>query len=105
MILTDKAKEDFLKWYLEKGNKKINTKQFSLDIAKSIIYAIAIEWFDSVGIFIETGGADYRGIEFWYNIQEKNTINGHNGEYFKSRQEATEKALEKANEIYNELKK
>lgn len=65
-------------------------------------HALIIEWFDSVGIYIETGGADYRGVEFWYNIQEKNTINGHNGEYFNSRQQATEKAIEKAIILYNE---
>lgn len=95
--MNGQAKTDFEKWFIEFEDILSNNKELNI-----IGNALIIEWFDSVGIYIETGGADYRGVEFWYNIQEKNTINGHNGEYFNSRQQAAEKALEKAIILYNE---
>lgn len=114
MILRDKVKQDFENWIINNPDnhdskrlvKIYNQKELFVSyvgIGKTFFNALIIEWLDSIGIYIEVGGAIYRGVEFWYNIQQQNTINGHNGEYFNSRQEATEKAIDKANEIYNSL--
>lgn len=110
-MLYGKGKLAFEKWlkkqpicYFNKYNKTIiihNREWYNLD--ERFINALIIEWLDSVGIYIEIGGADYRGVEFWYNIQQKNTINGHNGECFNNRTEATTKAIEKAVETFNNL--
>jgi len=112
-MLQGKAKEEFEKWlkkqpfvYFNKYTKSIiihNRDWFQLN--ERFINTLIMDFFDSIGIYIEVGGANYRGVEFWYNIQELNTINGHNGEYFKTRTEATTKAIEKASEIFNQLNK
>lgn len=94
-MLTGKAKQDF--WC----SLSINELQDFYTYSDVIQNALIIEWFDSVGIYIEIAGANYSGIEFWYNIQQQGTINGNNGDYFKTRQEATQKSINKANEIYN----
>jgi len=95
--MNGKAKIDFTEWLEE----DLNLKLYNVDSDPIYLNALIIEWLDSVGIYIEIGGADYRGIEFWYNIQERKTINGNNGEYFSTRQEATEKAIETAVNTYN----
>jgi len=107
--MNEKAKTDFLEWYWEMYInplpmticKKNNLSDFFETVMPIFQNALIIEWLDSVEIYIEIGGADYRGIEFWYNIQERKTINGNNGEYFSTRQEATEKAIETAVNTYN----
>lgn len=98
--MNGQAKIDFLNYYDSSVIKLLlNDVDFD-DLPLIVKHALIIEWFDSVEIYIEVGGADYRGVEFWYNIQKKNTINGHNGEYFTTRQQATEKAIEKAQDYY-----
>lgn len=70
---------------------------------KAVLY---MEFFDSVGIYIETGGIQHLGdLYFWYNIQEWNTINGNNGFQFNTRHEATTEAIKAANELYNQKHK
>jgi len=101
MILTDKSKTDFLKWYFEKGNKKINSKEFSLDIAKVIQNALIIEWFDSVGIYLNIENLYYQS---WWSFKVKNCpVTYEEKIMVKTRSEATKKAIEKSNEIYNNL--
>lgn len=97
MKLTGKAKEEFKKWFDENYNDFWNY----YNAKKTLLNALIIEWFDSVEIYIEISAINYVGLEFSYNIQEKNTINGSNGYVFKIRNEATDKAIAKANEIYN----
>lgn len=104
MLLTGKAKEDFL----ESFNKKCYDSflefedLFSKNKELSIIRnALIIEWFDSVGIYIGivrfNVGSGYFEARVHYN----------GGLYFTSisRIEATQKAIIKANEIYNNLNK
>ena len=116
MILNGKAKEDFEKWYFE--NHCSSNIKFE-DLLPHHIYdvfgwlykqsltiqnALIIEFFDYKNIFIEVSGIFYQGFEpeFNYNIQEKGTLNGINGEVFNSRQEATIQAIKQAIKIYNE---
>lgn len=103
MKLTGKAKEDFKIWfdtnYLDFWNQyhKYDT----------LINALIIEWFDSVGIIILPKRFTHK-LEFsdWYFIIT-NKQGVHLNNYLEdrlnvdSRQEATEKAIEKANLIYN----
>lgn len=98
MILTGKAKEDFLK---HEGQPEIwyNLMQEF----PTMLHALIIEWFDSVGSYVNVGGVSINGIlDFGFDIQENNTLNGIDGFSLNSRQEATEQAIIKANEIYNE---
>jgi len=111
-MLQGKAKEEFFKWInslncVDNPNPDVCNFEVEnfINLSQTCQNALIIEWFDSFGIYIEVGGANYRGVEFWYNIQELKTINGHNGEYFNTRSEATTKAIEKAVEIFNQLNK
>ena len=106
MILTGKAKEDFENYVL---NKKLGHdsevlisvyNQESLfinynNIKETLLNALIIEWFDSVGIIITS---DYFELNkgFYSEILESNF------EIIKpTRQEALAEAIKKANEIYN----
>ena len=107
MILNGKSRIEFEKWLSKQQNFILNryTKKIVFmgkllveDLPDEIINALIINWFDSVGIYI--------GIEVYY-LQEKFewVIPTNDGYYhqkdFKTRQEATEKAIEKANLIFN----
>ncbi len=106
MILTGKAKEDFENYVL---NKKLGHdsevlisvyNQESLfinynNVKETLLNALIIEWFDSVGIIITS---DYFELNkgFYSEILESNF------EIIKpTRQEALAEAIKKANEIYN----
>lgn len=92
MILNGKAKEDFLKWvYSEYDYEYNDLKDF---YPLHLIDTLIIEWFDSVGINIDAYYCDgvfeiYVGEDY---IGEAET-----------RKESTQKAIIKANEIYNEI--
>lgn len=89
MILTGKAKEEFIK---AKIGNEINLFESMLPIYKN---ALLIEWFDSVGIYITS---DY----FELNNGFYSEILDSNFEIIKpTRQEALTEAIKKANEIYN----
>lgn len=104
MILTNKAKEDFIDYLWESKFKKEDYKEYEDYIEnqkESHTYADIIEWFDSVGVYIylETG-MYFNKPNFRYKIiTNDDTCIGYK-EY--SRQEATIQAITKANEIYNE---
>ncbi|WP_312208309.1 hypothetical protein [Empedobacter sp.] len=108
MELTGKAREDFKKWYC-KELIKISSHLILIFISKSNIEKNAhiIEFFDSVGIYIQTKRF-CQGLEFkeWYYVIS-DTRGLHFNDCLKcrikedSRQEATEQAIIKANEIYN----
>lgn len=99
MILTGKALEDFNKWNYDNDFGYIDHEPTSLvvhfeNLDENLRNTIITDWFDSVGIYI-------------------NTINNVDGSiycrillldqafYGSDRQDATKKAIEKANEIYN----
>ena len=92
MILTGKAKEDFIKTKI--GNE-ISLFESMLPIYSN---ALIIEWFDSVGIYVNAE-LDYLHIVWFPTIN--NDWNFEERE-FETRQEAIKEAIKKANEIYNE---
>ena len=89
MILTEKAKEDFIKTKI--GNE-ISLFESMLPIYKN---ALLIEWFDSVGIYITS---DYFELNkgFYSEVLDSNFAI-----VKPTRQEALTEAIKKANEIYN----
>ena len=94
MILTGKAKEAFLKRSI---GKEIALFEAMLPIYQ---HALIIEWLDSVGIYIST---EYiYGDHFSCCVETLEQTTFTKGD---TRQQATEKAIEKANEIYNEKHK
>ena len=119
MILTEKAKEDFENYVL---NKKLghdsevlisvyNQERLFINynnVKETLLNALIIEWFDSVGIYINTTYEEYEDIQV-KNLPVKiktwsvwiKWINELLLEGFSSRQEALTEAIKKANEIYN----
>lgn len=114
MILTGKAKEDFLKWCKQDAN----WMQTYEDI---FLHALIIEWFDSIGIIITISEDSFNYVDeeetkdYWYSVFSyfikkysdiEDGLNNYEEYYdteeFSNRQESTKKAIIKANEIYNE---
>mgnify|MGYP000653321138 CR=1 FL=1 len=106
MILTGKAKEDFENYILNKELGHDSEVLISVynqetlfinynNVKETLLNALIIEWFDSVGIIITS---DYFELNkgFYSEILESNF------EIIKpTRQEALAEAIKKANEIYN----
>lgn len=96
MILTGKAKYDFESWVCRPDDPRY-VQQMHIDLmygkTKTELYAYYIEWFDSVGIYLTIGRYGYQLNTDCRSITKKT------GE---TRQEATEAAIIKANELYNE---
>lgn len=120
-ILTDKTLSTFERWYYETHCKssikfedlllwqKSEIFDWLYSQCETIQYAFAVEFFDSVGIYIDTPTyfdkqAKYnRGFEcIIFQDKQKEVIELFNdNDVFYSRQEANAKAIEKANEIFN----
>lgn len=93
-ILTDKAKEMFLEWYNE-------PETYFYRLNKTCQNALIMEWFDSVGIYVNTQIMQTpvsHKVYFEYLISSDRTKVS---DFYTTRQEATTEALIKANEIYN----
>ena len=97
MILTGKAKEDFIKTKI--GNE-ISLFESMLPIYSN---ALIIEWFDSVGIYIFIDSVKSYKERFWRFHIAMNDLDRNIREefYMDNRSEITYKAIKKANEIYN----
>lgn len=100
MILTDKAKQDFL---LHCGQPEA-TVTAHIDV---YMFAI-IEWLDIIGIFISIEGdfdtmlGYHRGFEVHVYQDGKPPVSLlEDNDVFETRQSATEAAIKLANEIYN----
>ncbi len=117
--MNGQAKIDFEKWLCENYNDLLYSMCGSKTLLKDLLLAdhikntdkllnnVKIEWFDTIGIYI--GIEVYRSPEFqikyegivstksddWY-------LEGQFSEIYSTRQQATEKALEKAIILYNE---
>ncbi|MDM1073673.1 hypothetical protein HX001_14380 [Empedobacter brevis] len=103
MILTAKAEEDYFDWLDNQGVNGIDISNWEFEkfnlLSKVSQNALIIEWFDSVGIYVNVVRLNsIWNYSFWFNH------NRYQGYDFKTRQEATEQAIIKANEIYNERK-
>lgn len=112
MILTGEAKEAFEKWLLTHGNEVIKNGTVEYDlyymckymIPENMVCAKIIEWLDSVSIYVYVEPSIPIGWEnpdcFIFKVgTDTNRLK------FPNRQQATEKAIEKAIEIYNEKHK
>ena len=108
MVLTGKAKEDFLEWlnkemyYLGRNNFEDRDNNIE-DLSDNFQNALIIEWFDSVGIFVSINYVDFyneirndKGFEAY--VTKGISVKFRS---VSSRQEATIQAIKKANEIYN----
>ena len=90
MILTGKAKKDFIKWLYFKHN----LQPYNL-FNEIIQYALIIEWFDSVEIYITFDYFDLNKC-FYSEI-----LNYSSFSTVGTRQECAKNSILKANEIYN----
>ena len=105
MILTGKAKRAFIDHHWQSKFKEEDYKEYEnyLDKAElNHLYSDIIEWFDSVGIYITTRILKCDVYPFGFVIND-NIYAGIQNK-FETRQEATARAIEKANEIYNETR-
>ena len=102
MILTGKAKESFID-YLDKTNQiKIEKGILNLhwqDLPEIYQNSLIIEWFDSVGIYVNSSGLTLS--KTFISDVSVNDNCEYNYDGFRTRKEATEQAIKKANEIYN----
>ena len=109
MILTGKTKEDFENYVLNKNLGHDSEVLISVynqetlfinynNVKETLLNALIIEWFDSVGIIITS---DYLELNkgFYSEILNENFAI-----VKPTRQEALTEAIKKANEIYNEKK-
>ncbi len=98
MKLTGKALEDFTQWN--------SNKQFDMMLPfeyPTYLNALIIEWFDSVGIYIHIQPTELGdSLEFKAKVNEEDVCFGYGFLFFETRQQATEQAIIKANDIYNE---
>lgn len=105
MILTDKTKEDFLKW-LENKDVAPYTSMF-FDVPQIVQHSFIIEWFDSVGIYINhdvISNENLLILDNWYfviKINEEDVDFITNDYYYNTRTEAITEAIKRANVIYN----
>lgn len=98
MLLTGKAKEDFEKWFRTKRATAKFRFWMLIETDPCVLNSVIIEWFDSVGIYIEP----LKEYSFGFIIHignYKDPISSLLG--FDSRQEAITEAIKKSNELYN----
>lgn len=116
MILNEKAKDDFEKWVKNQNDLAIGVQipntiggvVFHLNsnpeiLPKRILNNLIIEWFDSVGIYINCKRIFHSDCLFESQIviDTNKKFGGEDLGMFETRQEATAEAIKKANEIYN----
>lgn len=94
MKLSGNCKEEFDTWKNGKGIENFKPKEYSLDIVSCFCDSMLVEFFDSVGIYISIPYLD----EFAAFVGDEWC-----GDY-KIRNEATNAAIKKANEIFNKKK-
>ena len=92
MKLTGKCKEEFIFWMCE-NYPEIRRHEYET-MPECAINSLIIEFFDSVGIYIEVNYNVTVSKSFWCNSVSDSIFN--------SRIEATNEAITKANIIYNE---
>lgn len=113
MILTGKCKEKFLEWYWNEwfDNKERNHYK-EKEIAEKALYttdkvflhALIIDFFDSVGVYIYFNTGTYISKpNFRYEIITHDNV--FIGFKESTRQESTDQAIKKANDLYNNTDK
>jgi len=99
MKLTGKCKVDFEKWYIDFFADEDYLYYFNKCGHPSEQYGVSVDFFDSVGINLEVNKS--RFISMYYVYVNMKTVPT---ETVKTRPEARNSAIEKANEIYNSIK-
>ena len=119
MKLTGKCKEEFEKWFVvvflkhslnyyestDKATKeyvRIDLKTFYTK-NKSMQYGVYVDFFDSVGIYINSGKNSSNSIGHKYNYTVQQNGNIFYEEYFLEIKEPRDKSIEKADELRNEV--
>ena len=103
IILTDKAKQDFGRWHFERRTSIEEYKSFH-KLSETAQYAVIIEWFDSVGIYIQVGSYDnYPETDFAFNVVRNDGSNAMFDCGFIDRIVATKEAIEFSNDLYNKI--
>lgn len=92
MKLTRKCKEKFFEWYENREGNTLTVIELELMSESVIQNALIIDFFDSVGVYIEIS------VTYGFNW----SIDDFGGEDYNNRQQATIQAIKKANDIYNE---
>jgi hypothetical protein len=111
MKLTGKCKGDFEKWMFKENLLKdlcIKHQIISMNfyhLSKSMQYGVYVDFFDSVGLIIQTDIGSLRFSDMQKEIWYQSGVLGYRfNKETKTRQEARIEAIEKANKIYNESK-
>tara|TARA_R110000803_G_scaffold76454_2_gene141093 strand:+ start:1136 stop:1474 length:339 start_codon:yes stop_codon:yes gene_type:complete len=109
MKLTGKCKEEFEKWYKNTNIwvNHLDTQEF-LSLPQSLQYGVYVDFFDSVGIYISMMASHSHAVDSRFHGFDI-CVEGDGFCYdidmgYKTRPEARTKAIEKANEIYNNNK-
>jgi len=110
-MIQGQARKDFEKWvfknvkhYTTKKPKfGVNTMEFEFNsefyiLPFSMQYGVIVDWFDSVGIYINKLCPDSFEIQYGWDIIEDYS------EVDRTRPKARQKAIEQANTIYNDRK-
>ena len=108
-MLTDKAKQDFEEWFKHEypsynldSSEWYEDEKYWDDLSDSMQYGVYVDFFDSVGIVV--GLSAYKGFakRDCYRVRV-GTVEGSYriDPYPTTRTEARQKAIEKAQEIYN----
>ena len=94
MILTGKAKEDFIEYYNNHSIKYLLSWTYFDDLPLVVKNALIIEWFDSVGIYINIENLYYQS---WWYYKVKQCPDTYEQVIMQNtRQKAIEKAIKKA---------
>ena len=105
MKLTGKCKEDFEKWFKDKyaGVHIMGMGYWGrfYSLPFSMQYGVYVDFFDIFGTTISVFEEMIDGRYFDFIISEANGNFHQNDVYYRTRQEAREQAIEKANKIYN----
>lgn len=109
MKLTGKCKEEFEKWLKTNDNITRSDYNFFEYVSFNMQYGVYVDFFDSVDLYIEIftvmeWGENIHDLGDWnFIIHYKGDVESEvYGKDYKTRQEAREKAIEKAQSIYND---
>lgn len=95
-----KAKKDFEKWYFERYQLTDVFRYFQFSkLSESMQYGVIVDWFDSVGIYINDQ-ADSVGEEVYYAVIVNN-LKCYSCGGIETRPQARQKAIDKAVSLYN----
>lgn len=96
MKLTGQAKIKFEEWFQNKSQTHYRLVEWFDSLDSSMKYGVYVDFFDSVGIYIEVARANIH-TKYYYMINDSS----YKPNMYNTRPQAREKAIERANEILN----